>query len=125
MKRSLSVLATLAVLLSPLAVTADVVNIITLQLQEECTLEQLQGIADEINALAGDRAKGELMLPYYGDDQGVVFAVVRSPTFAAWGAWADEIRAGQMQADSAIGKLFKRAQDCATLQGRTAVVTVK
>jgi hypothetical protein len=126
MKSLLGIIIGLVVLLGhSVPVRADMFDVITIKLNEGCTVSQASKIVADLNAYAKDNGgvAYELLTPLHGPNQGVLIAVGRHPNVAAFGAWADHFLA--QSGDSAAGKTRQQIRQCASIVNRASAVSVK
>ena len=125
--RSLALVVGIALLSSPLMAGADMVDVLTVKLNDGCGVEQLIQLGDDFNAYRKEHGsvQYEILTPLYSANQGVFIIVGRFPSQEAFGKAQDAFRAEQMQAGSAASKLIKRAIECAPLVSRESALTVK
>ena len=125
--KGVSMLAVVAILSLPLYATADMWDVLTLELKKKCSLEQLNQLNDDFNAYYKDKGdpQYELLLPLHSPDQGVIFVVGRFPSVEAFGKAQDTFNAEMKQDGSDASNLSERADKCVTLTNRSSGVTVK
>ena len=125
--RSLALFVGLALLSSPFVVRADMVDVLTVQLNDGCNMEQLSKLNADFNAYGKEKGgpQYELIRPLHSATPGVVFIVGRAASMEAFGKYYDGLMAEQMQDDSTGSQLIKRAVECATVVSRSSGVVMK
>ena len=126
MKTIIGVLAGLVLLLGhSLPVRSAMYDVVTVKLQEGCTLEQLSKIVDDVAAYAKDNGGGtyELLAPLHSPHQGVYIVLERFPNATAFGTWTDHF--GSQPDDSEAGRIRTRAYQCVTIVSHSSALTVQ
>ena len=126
MKNIIGVLAGLALLLGhTLSARSIMYDMVTVKLQEGCTLDQLSKIVDDVAAYAKDNGGGtyELLAPLHSSQQGVFIVLERFPNATAFGTWTDHF--GRQPDDSVAGKIRTRAYECVTIVNHTSALSVQ
>ncbi len=113
MKKLLVLTAFLTVLLVPVAAQADHLDVIYVQLKEDCSFPDYLAIIGDFNKWAADYGyRTEIAVPLQSEQLGTMVWVGRSKnaeTFGrAWDAWRD----AQMDASSVPAKLQARFDQC-------------
>ena len=100
-------------------------DVVTVKLQEGCTLDQLSKIVDDVAAYAKDNGGGtyELLAPLHSPNQGVYIVLERFPDATTFGKWTDHF--GSQPDDSEAGKIRTRAYQCVTIVNHASALTVK
>ncbi len=111
----------------PVVVQADMVDILTIKLHDGCSMAQLGQLHADFNAYAEKNggAQSDLLAPLHSASQGVFFVVARHPSVEAFGKANDAYRAQVGVEGSAAAALQKRAMECASIVARESAVTVK
>ena len=112
---------------SPFSVPADMVDVVTIKLNDGCDVAQLLQVHKDLNAY-GEKNGGvpyDLLTPLHSDTQGVFFAVGRHPSVEAFGKSNDDFRAKAGVKGSAAATLLTRFSECAHIVTRASAVTVQ
>ncbi len=126
MKTIIGVLAGFVLLLGhTLPARSAMYDVVTVKLQEGCTLEQLSKIVDDVAAYAKDNGGGtyELLAPPHSPHQGVYIVLERFPNATAFGTWTDHF--GSQPDDSVAGRIRTRAYQCVTIVSHSSALTVQ
>jgi hypothetical protein len=97
----------------PIYAAADMVDVIQLELNEGCTLEQYLSAVDEFNAYYKDKGyQTEIMIPLHAPTVEGVLWVGRSESVTAFGKAYDHWEAELQKDGSAVSKLNERFDRC-------------
>ena len=126
MKRNILGLVAAAMLAAPFSATADTVDVITVTVNDDCTLEKYLAIVDDFNAYYKDRSyQTEILVPVHSADQDAVIWVGRSPSHTAFGQAYDHWEAERVKQGSKVSKLNARLEACTTTVSRSSFQTAK
>ncbi len=118
MKKVLSVI----LLVLPIGVFADHIDVMELQLNEGCSLSTFLAIKDDLNEQWGEKNsyQAEVLSPIQSDNLTSVYWLGRSANAAAFGKAYDQWATDLTDPDSGVSKLLARFQECADVLGRSS-----
>ena len=126
MKNIIGVLARFVLLLGPtLPARSAMYDVVTVKLQDGCTLEQLSKIVDDGAAYAKDNGGGtyKLLAPLHSPHQGVYVVLERFPNAPVFDIWTDHF--GSQPNGSVAGRIRTRAYQCVTMVSQASALTVQ
>ncbi len=126
MKRNILGFVAVVMLAAPLPAAADVVDVITVTVNDDCTLETYLAIVDDFNAYYKDRNyQTEILVPVHDAAQDTVIWVGRAPSHTAFGQAYDHWETERVKEGSKVSKLDTRFEACTTTVSRSSFQTAK
>ncbi len=107
-------------LLCPVAVSADHIDVIEAEMNEGCSVQKYLAIVKDFNEQWGNNNgyRAEILFPVQSHNMTSFFWVGRSESAAAFGAAYDTWMTGLGDADSLPSKLMARFGECSTTLSR-------
>lgn len=109
-------LAAVCLLLLPVGVLADHIDVIEVQLNEGCTLQQYIAIKDDFNSQWGSKNayRSEVLVAIQSNNLTSIYWVGRTSDAAAFGKAWDQWRNDLGNPDSVAARLWARFVECST-----------
>jgi len=107
-------------LISPISVLADHIDVIEVTLNEGCTVSKYVAIKDDFNEqwAAKNGYHSEVLVPIQSNNLISLYWIGRSENAAGFGKAYDQWRKDLADPDSVASKLWARFLDCSTNVGR-------
>ena len=107
-------------LISPISVLADHIDVIEVTLNEGCTVSKYVAIKDDFNEqwAAKNGYHSEVLVPIQSNNLISLYWIGRSENAAGFGSAYDQWRNDLADPDSVASKLWARFLDCSTNVGR-------
>ncbi len=107
-------------LISPISVLADHIDVIEVTLNEGCTVSKYVAIKDDFNEQWGAKNgyHSEVLVPIQSNNLISLYWIGRSENAAGFGSAYDQWRNDLADPDSVASKLWARFLDCSTNVGR-------
>ena len=125
--KALSVVIATVMLSAPISASADMLDVVTSNLNDGCSMEKYLAVIDDFNAYYKDKGyQTEILQPLHSElGDGVVIWVGRAASFEAFGKAYDHWQVELDKPGSAVSKLSVRFGECTTTQSRASYMTAK